>query len=473
MSISPGYLNNALASRGLLRDGPLDFSSQSQCIDIIHSLLQKRDREFEAKEALAEKFDRLSREIETQTVAAERLRTRCDTAERQIDVLKGQLGSANAQLRQHQSETKGLKDTLQRQKLATEHLKSQFSTDLRKKEKEMSKLKERIADPAITRRTNRPTPTISIAGYGTGHASPLGEKEDKDAKELITEDSWRSLTETVQAQFDENARLTYLLQTVISTLGQLTTPSAESASSSDELVIIKPGSAEDLTSELQNKLDALEAILHDPNFVPLEEVLLREQQNGQLRTKVKHLEEDVTHARLLAEEWRLLSEKNKQGWTNGSAVTPAPVPPIAKSKEEEVPMQTPLKQVADSMVQDMELQVALKDEQPTRKLKRIATPRPAREILSGEDTSYSSLETTPAVSKQDLLARGDITLTPRRTATPKVDLVEKMREMELRKKREERMDTPTRTAGMDRELEEALGLRAPITTPPVSDEMEL
>ncbi|EAS29059.3 NIMA interactive protein [Coccidioides immitis RS] len=323
------YLNKLLLARGLLRNGkPIDFAeptrasdgadgTMTRVINLIHDLIIRRDREAEQHENLASMIRNLRNTEAKQTVEIERLEAKVQEQGRSLALTEGQERVFKANLRNAEGTIRKLKEQVQRMKSTIQQIRAQYTTDIRKRDLEIQKLKTRVTErtrgkkdgPGVTTVTIIPPPKPTISRQ---KSSEGGEGVDTPGYSL-KEETTEFLTQLCQNLSDENDALIRLVQDTIKTLKELQGLSEAGANDStmgpdslepesDPLVGPMPP-YETLSQEMSYVLDQLRALLTNPSFVSLEEVEIRDNEISRLRDGWEKMEARWKEAVGMMDNW--------------------------------------------------------------------------------------------------------------------------------------------------------------------------
>lgn len=333
------YINNQLLSRGLLRDGrDIDFAdlseggfgtaeSASRIISILNDLIIRRDvsvesnpaclgkishsnqpclqRDAEQRESLSTAVRSLRAENLKHTSDIARLSEKCAEAQRKSDIATTSEASLKTQLKSAESAMRGLKDELARTKGLVAQVRAACATEIRRRDRQIETLKKQVGEATRARGTRTSTGILSISvtgDVGSEEKKSLtsgGNIEDKDY-------SLRSETNAFLASLAQNLSQENeaLLKVVQQAKDQLREMSGWSGEEKEDSEAVKPQGWEEMSSELGAVMNHLRTILTNPSFVPIEEVMVREEEIDRLKAgwvKMESRWEDAVH---LMDGWR-------------------------------------------------------------------------------------------------------------------------------------------------------------------------
>ncbi|KZF24295.1 hypothetical protein L228DRAFT_281383 [Xylona heveae TC161] len=328
------YLNNLLLARGLLRSGkPVEFSRPSRgeggkeatygkIINLVHDLVLRRDREAEQRENLANTIRTLRRNEAGNNLEMERLRERNADLTRQLALAQGQERVYKSSIRTAEASARSHRDEMLRMKSLLQQVRTQCANDIRKRDMQIQKLKHHLATQQRGTRSGLVHSTMTISPITPSMAASKAERHSSpDSSDLsLKQETTEFLTNFSQQLSDENDNLIGLITSSTSTLRSLQglPPASHSGfsvseefqeggldnSSEMELVSCVPTSYEELAVDMDEVLEHLRTILTNPNFVPLEELEIREDEVVRLREGWEKMEERWREAVTMMDSWR-------------------------------------------------------------------------------------------------------------------------------------------------------------------------
>ncbi|KAF2470911.1 uncharacterized protein BDR25DRAFT_314091 [Lindgomyces ingoldianus] len=330
------YINNLLLARGLLRDGkPIEFARPSkgeggkevtmaQIINLVHDLILKRDRDQEHRESIAATLRALRTESSRQTVTLEKLHTRNDDLARQLSLAQSQERSARAALRTAESSARSLREEMLRLKTTVQQVRTGCANDIRKRDVQIQRLKTHLTSQQRGNKTGLVGASITITPGATGMSGITSTARDDDPdvddpEYNLRQETTEFLTQLSQGLSDENDNLIGLVRSTLVTLKELqgmpegrrpegdeglSTIGEEDEEVRQGMLHALPTSYETLASDMDTVLENLKTLLTNPNFVPIEEVELREDEIVRLRAGWEKMEARWRDALTLMDGWR-------------------------------------------------------------------------------------------------------------------------------------------------------------------------
>lgn len=232
-----------------------------------------------------------------------RLSDRNAEIQRRVDIADSSDTSLRSQLKSAEAAARGLKDEVARTKALVNQVRSTCATDVRRRDRQIDTLKKQLGEAGRARgsRGNPAITTISVTGdFGA-------ETSTKKSTSLTTGDhDLRSETNALLAKLaqdlgDENNAMLGSMRRAVERLRQMSGYNSETRA--DENITRLPGWA-DLSTELDAVLDHMKNILTNPSFVPIEEVMVREEEIDRLKEGWVKMENRWTEAVHLIDSWR-------------------------------------------------------------------------------------------------------------------------------------------------------------------------
>ncbi|KAF8474294.1 Afadin and alpha-actinin-binding-domain-containing protein [Kalaharituber pfeilii] len=302
LSTASQYLNNLLAKSGLLKSGvTVNFHNPSsedgsltRIINLVHDLLTRREKEEAQLENLANTIRQLRNDNAKAQLANDKLKAKCEDLERKYALLEGQQKAFTSTLRTAEASAKSLRDETARLKMVIQQVRAQAANDLRKRDVQIEKMKERLLEP---RRASKSVTTIAITG-GSATALAPGSTSDVEAtegnrcgKECLHADTAEALTELAQTLSSENDNLVSITRQTLSTLKSI-------QGIKDDFVMLPleedtehamlsacPRSFQLLSDELASTVAGLRELANRPNFQAMEELERKDQEIEKLKAR--------------------------------------------------------------------------------------------------------------------------------------------------------------------------------------------
>ncbi|KAF1988478.1 hypothetical protein K402DRAFT_328468 [Aulographum hederae CBS 113979] len=328
------YVNNLLLARGLLRNGKsIEFArpqkaeggaeaTMAAIINLVHDLVLRRDREQDQREALVQNVRTLRTEATRNTLNTERLQTRVDDLARQLSLAQSQERSARAALRTAESSGRALREEMIRLKTTVQQVRTACANDVRKRDVQIQRLKTHLTAQQRGNKTGLVGASITITpgSTATGSGSAASREEvspDVDDPEYsLRQETTEFLTKLSQELSDENDNLIGLVRSTLATLRELqglpesVQMAGEAAQDDDDehaaasMLHALPTSYDALATDMDGVLETLRSLLTNPNFVPIDEVSIREEEIMRLRVGWEKMESKWKEAITMMDGWR-------------------------------------------------------------------------------------------------------------------------------------------------------------------------
>lgn len=212
--------------------------------------------------------------------------------EHEVGVVKNHLAHTKDDLSKANVEMKQLRDSLAKTTAALNHTKTQTSNDLRKRDAQIARMKEHLADGGTVRRS-KATSSMTIKTTSTGLSSgpPTFASYvtyDPSLQHGLMKESDEQLTKLAHDVSRENDQLAELLQATLASLDALVEIEEEEHplfSSTSQSIIM-------LEAQLKVRLTAIRDILDMPNYVPIQEVETRDVKIKTLQQRLIQIESE-------------------------------------------------------------------------------------------------------------------------------------------------------------------------------------
>uniref|UniRef100_A0A8H7N4B1 NIMA interactive protein n=1 Tax=Bionectria ochroleuca TaxID=29856 RepID=A0A8H7N4B1_BIOOC len=307
------YINNQLLSRGLLKDGQsIDFSNpervdgdiaptMGRIMSVVNDLILRRDRDAEHRESLSATMRSLRAENLKLANDVSRLSEKCAESQRKLDIAEASETSVRTQLKSAESVNRGLKDDLARTKALVTQARTACATEVRRRDRQIETLKKQVGEAGRARgsRTNSAITTITVTGDFGADTTTRTVAAAGEGYSLRSETN-AFLADLAQNLSEENEQI---LGAMRKAMGRLREMSGWENGQADGHVTRAQG-WEDMAPELDSVLEHMKTILSNPSFVPIEEVVVREEEINRLKDGWVKMESRWTEAVHLIESWR-------------------------------------------------------------------------------------------------------------------------------------------------------------------------
>lgn len=274
---------------------------------------QKRDAEH--RESLSTTLRTLRADSLRQSDNISRLQERYTEAQRKVDIADAEEAALKTQLKAAEAAAHKLKDDAARTKKLVADTRATCANEVRKRDRQIDALKKAVADAGRARGERRSAgiTTIHVTGdvggdeppgaSGGGRTTAATADEDYD----LRQETNGFLAHLAKGLSEENETLLSLIRKTNESLkGMSGFGKSEGAASGsgDGHVVVLPTNPEDLAVDIENVLAHLRTMLTNPSFVPLEEVVVREQEIFRLRDGWEKMEDRWQEAVHLIDSWR-------------------------------------------------------------------------------------------------------------------------------------------------------------------------
>lgn len=201
---------------------------------------------------------------------------------------------------------RGLKDELARTKGLVAQVRTACATEVRRRDRQIESLKKQVGEAGRARGTRTSSGVVSITVTGdVGNESRRsltrgGNIEDEDYSLRTETNSF--LASLAQNLSEENETLLNVVRQAKDRLCEMSGWNSEEKKEDAE--VVKPQGWQEMASELGAVMEHLRTILTNPSFVPIEEVMVREEEIDRLKAgwiKMESRWEDAVH---LMDGWR-------------------------------------------------------------------------------------------------------------------------------------------------------------------------
>ncbi|GAB7356064.1 hypothetical protein MBLNU459_g6681t1 [Dothideomycetes sp. NU459] len=328
------YLNNLLLARGLLRNGsPLDFAkptrdTRAQIINLVHDLLLRRDREQDSREKIALTVRALHADQTRKDAEIEKLHNRATEKERNLLQTQTDNRNLKAEVKKLELSARALQDQLAKMKASVAQIKTQCSSDVKKRDLHIERLKTHLQGQQRGNKGSVVAPSITVTG-GTGSgrgrlAFNASVRDLQDPEYSLKQETNEFLTQLSQSLSDENDGLIAMIRSALHDMKQLLGPSdtthnlydstiggsgASNQAGQGQSTDALPLSYESLATELESTMAVLKTVLTSPNFVSMDEVEIRDEEIAGLREGWVMMESRWRELLLMMQGWRNRLEK--------------------------------------------------------------------------------------------------------------------------------------------------------------------
>jgi hypothetical protein len=268
-------------------------------------------RDADQRESLSTTLRSLRAESLRQANDIQQLRDKNTEAQRKVSLSEAAETAMRAQLKAAETTIHKLKDEAARMKTLVAQTRAACANEVRKRDRQIDGLKKAVADTGRTRGVtkNPGITTINVTGeIGrelTEKDTPRGVTES-DAYDLRMETN-SFLAELAKGLSEENETLLGLVRRTTQCLKEMSGWDKEDGArgaDTDGHALTLPANPEDMAHDIDAILEHLRTILTNPSFVPIEEVVMREEEINRLRDGWEKMETRWAEAVHLMDGWR-------------------------------------------------------------------------------------------------------------------------------------------------------------------------
>ncbi|EDU47462.1 NIMA interactive protein [Pyrenophora tritici-repentis Pt-1C-BFP] len=260
----------------------------AQIINLVHDLILKRDTSRDSCRSPRRKNNRRAKLLQTAESSARKLRAE-----------------------------------MQRLKTTVDQVRTSCTNDVRKRDREISRLKSHLTSQQRGNKTGLVGASITInpGSVGLGTTSTVRDEVPNvdDPEYSLKQETTEFLTHLSQSLSDENDNLIGLVRSTLLTLRELQGMSEQNGKGGEEdasvldedddsarqgMLHALPTNYETLADDMDTVLDNLKNLLTNPNFVSVEEVEMREEEIHRLRAGWEKMEARLRESFILMDSWR-------------------------------------------------------------------------------------------------------------------------------------------------------------------------
>ncbi|POS80031.1 hypothetical protein DHEL01_v201577 [Diaporthe helianthi] len=314
------YINNQLLCRGLLRDGrTIDFSdpgyndheladTMGRIMGVVNDLILRRDRDAEHREALSTTLRSVRADSLRQTDNLSRLHDRYAEAERKIALHDAEQAALRSQLKNAEATIQKLKEEAARAKKLVTETRAACANEVRKRDRQIDALKKAVTDAGRARgeRKGNTITTIHVTGEIGAEDMNAG-ASTMDEGYSLREETNGFLAQLAKGLSEENETLLSLIRRTGESLREMSGLNKDDVAAGKKSVnhaVVLAKSPEDMANDMTSVLEHVRALLTNPSFVPMEEVVVREEEIFRLRDGWEKMETRWRDAVHLIDGWR-------------------------------------------------------------------------------------------------------------------------------------------------------------------------
>lgn len=316
------YINSALVTKGYLKDDQLiEFASlgeskdnnkalvtnDTRIINVIYGLLDAADNDNNNSELQENRIAELEKRLERETMEKRKINSQLQAAERRIQADGLKLQQLQSSLKMSEVNHLNSKDDLNRLTALVGQLKTQFANELRRKDVEIGKIKQRLQDP---RRVKTHYSSKGTLTKFDSRSPTIKAPESSSAQEDVEKLS-QILVQLNDVLVVENGLLLKELYKVNSDVCRANgnPPSLEEfvwkgPHLNAAGVAKRTAHGNKISASIRSNLKQMIDLLNDPNVVSMDEVRKRDKTITQLTEKLRETTENWQKAIKTMDEWK-------------------------------------------------------------------------------------------------------------------------------------------------------------------------
>lgn len=360
-------------------------------------------RDAEHRESLSTTLRTLRADSLRQTDTLQRLQDKLSEAQRKVALAEADENALRAQLKTAEATIHKLKDEAARTKKFVAETRAACANEVRKRDRQIEGLKKAASDAGRARGERKSTTitTIHVTGEvgddeaAASTASTMAEDYD------LRQETNGFLAQLAKGLSEENETLLSLIRKTNHSLKHMSgwdKTEGGDAANSDGNALVMVTNPQDLATDIDGVLGHLRTMLTNPSFVPLEEVVVREEEIFRLRHGWEKMEERWREAVHLIDSWRRRMAANGQpvdmeDLKMGLRLSPVRVQNVEETAHNDV-FQLSTLQEEEEEEEEEEVQVEKEDE---------AGQNSFEQQQAGSPSPPESLHLVPAPRYEDMI----------------------------------------------------------------------
>lgn len=318
------YVNNVLVSKGYIRDDErLELGQQegdeerdTRTINVIYALLKTIEDDSKASEANAQLVNDFKRQHEEENTRHERLKAKCSALEKQVASLERDGSNLKSSADGFHRAAEQQKEQSVRLKSLIKQIRQQFANELRRRDVQIAKLKERLQD------TSRRTKTLTgVSGtlsksYNSYSTTALNRHDSESEASAAISSELSAMNNALVA---ENNALLVMLHQIRDSISSVTdenqsaiiserTASYNEQPSDASEVLIRCQTTQELNEEVSDCIQYITQALHSPNYVSVTELKEKESEIERLKDQLLDANTNWQKALSTMEQWKKYRE---------------------------------------------------------------------------------------------------------------------------------------------------------------------
>ncbi|UNI15765.1 hypothetical protein JDV02_002267 [Purpureocillium takamizusanense] len=234
-----------------------------------------------------------------------RLTERNTEEKRKADIAAASEAALKTQLKSAESNVRGLKEELSRTKSLVAQARTACTTEVRRRDRQIDTLKKQLTEAGRSRgtRANPAITTITVTGeVGREKGSAAGSSSVAADDYDLRSETNAFLASLAQNLSEENETILNMMQRAMKQLREMSGYQGEDERRDAQ--VIRRSNCEELDAELDAVVEHMRNILTNPSFVPIEEVVVREEEIARLKSGWVKMETRWKEAVHLIDSWR-------------------------------------------------------------------------------------------------------------------------------------------------------------------------
>jgi predicted nuclease with TOPRIM domain len=232
------------------------------------------------------------------------LTEKANEAKRKLELAEASEAALKTQLKSAEAAARGLKEEVIRTKALVAQARASCATEVRRRDRQIDSLKKQLGEAGRARgaRPNPAITTIHVTGDVRSEKNTPTKGVSPSADGYSLRDETNAFLANLAANLSEEneAILTAMRHTMV----QLREMSGFVSEESSGGHVVKQPGWDEMSAELDSVLEHMKTILTNPSFVPIEEVMLREEEIARLKDGWVKMEDRWKDAVLLIDTWR-------------------------------------------------------------------------------------------------------------------------------------------------------------------------
>jgi hypothetical protein len=241
----------------------------------------------------------------------QRLQEKYSDAQRKVGLSEAAEAALRTNLKTAEATVHRLKEEAARTKTLVAQTRASCANEVRKRDRQIEGLKKAVTEAGRARGAGRSTGITSInvvgdTGSDAEHGGPMDDNDNEHSHDLRTETN-AFLAELAKGLSEENEGLLQLVRNTTEHLKEMSgwdVANGNPMENGDGHVMVLAAHPDDMSHEVNAVLDHLRTILTNPSFVPIEEVVVREDEIHRLRDGWEKMETRWKEAVHLIDGWR-------------------------------------------------------------------------------------------------------------------------------------------------------------------------